>query len=98
MVSDTTLSITAHVVSMICSLLNYQAVQFARENHTHLKDVTLSEYILEENLPVDILIGADQYWNIANGEGKHGESGPIAIIHSRTWPQLFKGWITQSTG
>ena len=28
---------------------------------------------------MDILIGADQYWNIANGEVKRGESGPVAM-------------------
>ena len=57
----------AHVVPMICSPLNYQAVQFARKNHAHLKGIALSECIPEENLVLDILIGADQYWNIANG-------------------------------
>ena len=31
-----------------------------------MKDIALSERNLEENLVVDILIGADQYWNIAN--------------------------------
>lgn len=38
-----------------------------------MKDIALSERNLEENLVVDILIGADQYWNIANGEVKRGE-------------------------
>ena len=77
--NDITVSITAHVVPMICSPLNYQAVQFARKNHAHLKDIALSERNPEENLVVDILIGADQYWNIANGEVKRGESGPVAM-------------------
>ena len=83
--NDTTVSIAAHVVPMICSPLNYQAVQFARENHTHLKDITLSECISEENRPVDILIGADQYWNIANGEVKRGASGPVAMNTKFGW-------------
>jgi len=59
--NDVTVTITAHVVPMICSPLKYQAVQFARKNHAHLKDIALSECLLEENLAVDILIGADQY-------------------------------------
>jgi len=33
----------------------------------------------EKNLVVDILIGADQYWNTANGEVRRGESGPTAV-------------------
>lgn len=41
----------------------------------------LSERNPEENLAVDIIIGADQYWNIANGEVKRGESGPCCNEH-----------------
>ena len=83
--NDITVTITAHVVPMICSPLNYQAVQFARKNHAHLKDIALSERNPEENLAVDILIGADQYWNIANGEVKRGESGPVAMNTRFGW-------------
>ena len=83
--NDTTVTITAHVVPMICSPLNYQAVQFARKNHAHLKDIALSERNPEENLAVDILIGADRYWNIANGEVKGGESGPVAMNTRFGW-------------
>ena len=32
---DVTVTITAHVVPMLCSPLNYQAVQFARKNDAH---------------------------------------------------------------
>jgi len=49
------------------------------KNHAHLKDIALSECIAEENLVIDIIIGADQYWNIANGEVRRGESGPVAM-------------------
>ena len=82
---DVTMTITAHVVPMICSPLNYQAVQFAKKNHDHLKDIVLSECNPEENLVVDILVGADQYWNIANGEIKRGESGPVAMNTRFGW-------------
>ena len=34
---------------------------------------------------MDILIGADQYWNIANGEVKRGESGPVAMNTRFGW-------------
>ena len=54
--NDVTVTITALVVPMICSPLNYQAVQFARTNHAHLKDIALSECNPEENLVVDILV------------------------------------------
>ena len=77
--NDLSVIITAHVVPLICSPLNYQAVQFAKKNHRHLADVVLSERASEENLPVHILIGADQYWNIANGEIRRGTSGPVAM-------------------
>ena len=77
--------ITAHVVPLICSPLNYQVVQFAKRNYSHLVDVVLSEGSSAENLPVDILIGADQYWNIANGEIKQGTSGPVAMNTKFGW-------------
>ena len=76
---DVTVTITAHVVPMISSRLNDQAVQFAERNHDHLKDIALSEFNPEENLVVDIFVRADQYWNIADGEVKRGERGPVAI-------------------
>jgi len=82
---DVTVTITAHVVPIICSPLNYQVVQFARKNHAHLKDIALSECVPEENLVVDILIGADQYWSIANGEVRRGESGPVAMNTRFGW-------------
>ena len=83
--NDVTVTITAHVVPMICSPLNYQAVQFAKRNHDHLKDIALSECNPEENLVVDILVGVDQYWKIANGQMKRGESGPVAMNTRFGW-------------
>ena len=44
-----------------------------------MKNVVLSECNSEDNLPVNILIGADQYWNIANEEDKRGESGHVSV-------------------
>ncbi|XP_015752426.1 PREDICTED: uncharacterized protein LOC107332218 [Acropora digitifera] len=41
--NDVTMTITAHVVPMICSPLNYQAIQFAKKNHDHLKDIVFYE-------------------------------------------------------
>ena len=83
--NDVTATITAHVVPMIRSPLNYRAVQFARKNHAHLKDITLSECVPEENCVVDILIGADQYWKIASGEVRRGESGPVVMNTRFGW-------------
>ena len=83
--NDVTVTITAHVVPMIRSPLNYQTVQFAKRSHDHLKDIALSEYNPEENLVVDILVGADQYWKIANGEIKRGKSGPVTMNTRAGW-------------
>ena len=80
-----TVTIAADVVPMICSPLNYQTVQFSKRNHGHLKDIALSECNPEENLVVDILVGADHYWNIANGEVKRGESGPVSVNTRFGW-------------
>ena len=83
--NDPSVIITAHVVPLICSPLNYQAVQFAKQNHSHLADVVLSERASEENLPVDILIGGDQYWNIPNGKIRRGTRGPVAMNTKFGW-------------
>ena len=45
----------------------------------------MSECVPEENLIVDILICVDQYWNIANGEVRRGESGPVAMNTRFGW-------------
>ena len=45
--NDVTVTITAQVLPMICSPLNYLAVEFAGKNHAHLKDIALSECISE---------------------------------------------------
>ena len=79
--NDVTATITADVVPMICSPLNYHTFQFSKRNQGHLKDIALSECNPEENLVVYILVEADQYWNIANGEVKRGESGPVSMKH-----------------
>lgn len=80
-----TVTIIAHVVPMICSPLNYQEVQFAGKNNAHLKDIVFWECISEENFVVDILIGVDQYRNIANGEARRGESGPVTMSTRSGW-------------
>ena len=41
--NDVTVNVMAHVVPIICSPLDYQAVQFARKNHAHLKDIVSLE-------------------------------------------------------
>ena len=50
-----------------------------------MKDIVLSECISEENLVIDILIGADQYWNNANGEVGRGDSAPVAMNTRFGW-------------
>ena len=83
--NDVTVNVMAHVVPIICSPLDYQAVQFARKNHAHLKDIVSLERTSEQNLVVDILIGADQQWNIANGKVRRGENWLVAMNVGFGW-------------
>ena len=83
--SDDTLIVTAHVVPMICSPLSHQAVQFAKQRHPHLEGIVLSESDSGDNLEVDVLIGADQFWNVANGEIRCGNGGPVALNARFGW-------------
>ena len=55
------------------------------KNHAHLKDIALLERTSEENLVVDILIGADQQWNIANGKVRRGENWLVAMNVGFGW-------------
>ena len=83
--SDETLIVTAHVVPMICSPLSHQAVQFAKQRYSHLEGILLSESDSGDNMEVEILIGADQFWNVANGETRRGNGGPVALNTRFGW-------------
>ena len=90
MTSETHLYVNAYAVPIICSPLRNQAVNFAASTYQHLSGLLLADSISadenENNVEVDVLIGADYYWHFLTGAIKRGESGPTAL-------QAKVGWV-----
>lgn len=92
MTSETCLYVNAYTVPIICSPLQLrnQAVNFAASTYQHLSGLLLADSISadenENNVEVDVLIGADYNWHFLTGAIKRGESGPTA-------PQTKVGWL-----
>ena len=80
------IEISAHVVDKVCSPLKQQFISGALEAYPHLRGLKLAEnYNDGSDLPINILIGADYYWDICTGHTKRGEGGPCAIKTRLGW-------------
>mgnify|MGYP001794854622 CR=1 FL=1 len=68
-------------VKDICSSLKNHKLNFIQSKFSHLKNIKLADSNPEnKDLKVDILIGADFYWDFITNETIRGiEKGPIAI-------------------
>ena len=66
-------------VLVVCGLVNGQKVKFAKSNYSFFKNVKLAdEGLYKEN--IDLLIGADFYWDIVDGSVKKGNGvAPVAL-------------------
>ena len=73
---DVTLS--AICVPVISSPVQGQCPRQAVSNYPHLAGLTLADDC-EGEADIDILVGADQYWNLDTGRLIRGDSGPSAI-------------------
>ena len=67
------------VVPLICNPLSDQCVSIAKNQYDHLKYLKLSDSSDSKfNCNVDILIGADYYWDFVSGNTRRGNSGLVA--------------------
>ena len=68
-------------VNEICTPITSQKLNFAKENYSHLKNVDLADSNIDnKNLEIDILVGADFYWDIVFLDGSvRGNNGPVAL-------------------
>ena len=83
--------INALVVPLICNPLSDQCVSIAKNQYDHLKYLKLSDSSNSKfNCNVDILIGADYYWDFVSGNIKRGNSGPVAV-------ETILGWVLSGT-
>ena len=84
--SDLSLYVTAYVVPTICSILRNQAIEFAKEQYSHLCDLPLADIAVDNSdLEVGILIGSDYYWALTTGQVRRGEAGLVAIETKLGW-------------
>ena len=88
MTSETYLYVNAYAVP-ICSPLQNQAVNFVASTYEHLSGLLLGDSISadenENDVEVDVLIGADYYWHFLTGTIKRGERGPTALQTKVGW-------------
>ena len=74
------------VVPMICEPLIGQPISECIEGNSHLASLELADFASGGTaLTVDILIGADYYWEIVTGRMCRGESGPTGIHTKLGW-------------
>ena len=78
--------INALVVCSICSPLSQQCVSIARNQYDHLKYLKLSNSSDSKfKCNVDILIGADYYWDFVSGNIKRRNSAQVAVETVLDW-------------
>ena len=84
--------VTAINFPIICSPLNSKV----NTNYVHLEGLELADFGGDDNESnsIDILIGADHYWDIVTGDVVKGESGPTAVSSKLGW--LLSGRVQKS--
>ena len=58
-------------ILVVCGSVNGQKVKFAKSNHPFLKNLELADEGLHKQ-NIDVLIGADFYWDIVDRSVKRG--------------------------
>ena len=80
-----TVYVNGFCVDKLCDPLINQPIQIAKENFEHLKDLELADSG-DGGLEVDILLGADFYWEIVSGNMRRGKKcGPLALGSKLGW-------------
>ena len=78
--------IEAIVMPTICSPLSGQFIELAKNQYIHLNNIQLSGCkVNNSDSQIDVLIGADLYWDFMTGEVKHGSRGVAAIKTILRW-------------
>jgi hypothetical protein len=81
-----TRQLVLHTVPLICKPLSCQPVSLCQEKFEHLVGLDLADPAEDSSqLEVDVLVGSDQYWDLASGEIRRGQFGPVAINTELGW-------------
>ena len=71
---DLNMYIKAFTIPTIYSRITNQAVDVATRSYSHLSDLLLADFcVADSDVDVDMLIGADYFWNIVTGVVRRGE-------------------------
>ena len=72
---------SVYVVSVISASISYQLIEITQANYPHLQCLRLADNSHgDEELNIDVLIGADFYWHFVRGSVIRGPgSGPTAF-------------------
>ena len=81
---DQAVSIDAWTISSVCALLT--AVDVDARKCAHLRNLKLADTFPRKAAPVDLLVGADQYYKLVQGNIRRGRPGtPIATKSRLGW-------------
>jgi len=71
---------------VICEPLAAQPISLYTNSYEHLSDLKLADSFNGNSAhEVDLLIGADYYWELATGRVSRGQDGPIAVETKLGW-------------
>ena len=73
------LDLLLFTVPLICEPLNNQPINFCKDEYDYLIHLTLADACDSEDMPIDILIGLDYYWQTVTSEVIQGKKGPTAV-------------------
>ena len=73
--------INAYEVELICGPIKNQTIEIAQQCYPHLQGLPLADHSRgDEDLEIDVIIGADHYWSVVQNHVVKGElHGPVAI-------------------
>ncbi|XP_068670895.1 uncharacterized protein [Montipora foliosa] len=76
-----TVFINAYEVELICGPITNQTIEIAQQCYPHLQGLPLADHSRgDEDLEIDVMIGADHYWSVVQNHVVRGElHGPVAI-------------------
>ena len=80
--TETPVSVTALTHPVICSPL---ATPIGCRDYAHLQGLTFAVSVDASSDAIDILLGADYFFEIVTGEKRKGSAGPVAISSKLGW-------------
>lgn len=73
------------VVPLICEPLTNQTIDLCQDKYQHLARLRLADSCDGGDMPIDILVGSDYYWEIATDNVVRGKKGPTAMYTKLGW-------------